>query len=473
MNNQSKHQITRRELLKLIKIGSGGLILSACAPEVTEMAPTPETAEDVPGGPTGPAYDQGELKILLCCYTDETLGLQTRYNADFEATYPGVTVNQEQTPAGQNYFEKLQTLIAAGTPPDVFDMWEGYVGPYAANGVLQDLTPYIDVDPEWKMDDFQPAAVAASSWRGRLYALVRDFYPGPSLFYYNTDLFDKASLEYPNADWSWDDMRAAGKALSMDTAGSGAINQWGLAYETWFVPWLHWIWSNGGDIFNADETKSTLTDPKTVEALQYWADLAIEDKAAMPSAELSAMQGAPNAFKTGTIGMYLGYTWNIAEMTAAREEGLNWSTCLPPKANSGGRVFYMHLECWASAKETKVPKTAWRYIRDYQEKAVAEFVTYYPGIPLLKDKIDLFLTPEHIAYGWDKIPDIIADPKNIRIPGSGAKWDKISGLIQAELDLVFIGEKSAKEAAETAAPLVDEELARSSAYSESNCFCTY
>ena len=47
-----------------------------------------------------------------------------------------------------------------------------------------------------------------------------------------------------------------------------------------------------------------------------------------------------------------------------------------------------------------------------------------------------------------------------RVPGSGEKWDKISQLVQAEIDLVFIGEKTAAEAAATACPLVDEELAR-------------
>jgi ABC-type glycerol-3-phosphate transport system substrate-binding protein len=79
---------------------------------------------------------------------------------------------------------------------------------------------------------------------------------------------------------------------------------------------------------------------------------------------------------------------------------------------------------------------------------------------LLKKDIGLFLTDENKTYGWDKLPDIISDPKNIRIPGAGAKFDKISQLVQAELDLVFTGEKTAQAAADTACPQVDAELAR-------------
>jgi len=468
MSSQLSHPLSRRQMLRLLGLGSAGAALSACAPKVvtqTVQVPVEQTVVVketvvVEAGPGGPAYEEGELKILLCCYTPEVLELQADYNKEFEETYPGVKVNQEQTPAGQSYFEKLQTLIAAGTPPDVFDMWEGYVGPYAENGALKSLTPYIEVDPDIKMDDMQPAAVKASSWQGNLYALIRDFYPGPSTLFYNKDLFDKAGVAYPSSDWTWDTMRAAAKGLTADTNGDSITDQWGLTFETWFVPWLYWIWSNGGDVFNQDETKCTLTDPKAVEAIQYWADIVNVDKSALSSAELQTMNGSSNAFRTGTVGMYLGNTWDIQDMLAAREQGLNWQACLSPQAPNSGRVYYMHLECWANSAQSKLPQTAWRYIRDYQFKAVSRFVKLYPGIPLLKQMLYLYMTPENAAYGWDRIPSIVSDPNNIRVPGAGAKWDKISGLIQAELDLVFIGEKSADDAAATACPQVDEELAR-------------
>jgi multiple sugar transport system substrate-binding protein len=281
------------------------------------------------------------------------------------------------------------------------------------------------------------------------------------MFFYNKTLFDKAKVDYPTFDWDWAKLREASKALTMDTNGDGKEDQWGVAFETWFVVWLHWIWSNGGDLFNADQTKCALTDPKATEAIQTWADMINVDKCAIPVSEASAMQGAGNAFKTGAVGMFMGYAWNIAEMKAAREQGLDWGCVLPPKAPTGNRSFYMHLECWATAKASKVPNACWQYIRDFTANETAEFISYYPGIPLLKKDIGLFLTDENKSYGWDKLPEIIEDPKNIRIPGAGSKFDKISQLVQAELDLVFTGEKTAQAAAETVAPQVDEELARS------------
>jgi len=458
--NEPKINKSRREMLKMMAVGTAGLALAACAPQATQTA-APNTSENTTSGGSMSKIEEGNLVCLLCCGTDETHALQDKFTTYFNETYPSIKASLELTPGGQNYFEKLQTMIAAGTTPDVFDMWEGYVQPYAANGVLMNFTPYVDADPEWKVSDFQPAAIAAASYQDNLYAIMRDFYPGPAMFFYNKDIFDKAGAEYPTFDWDWNKMREVAISLTKDTKGSGRTDQWGIMYETWFVVWLHWIWSNGGDLFNADSTKCTLTDPKAVEALQFYADMINKDQCAIPSGELSAMQGAINAFKTGAVGMYLGYAWNIADMKAAREQGLNWGCVLPPKAPTGGRAFYMHLECWAAAKASKVPNACWQYIRDFTTKYIADFVALYPGIPLLKKDINLFLTEENVSYGWDKIPDIIADPKNIRIPGAGAKFDKISGLVQSELDLVFTGEKTAQAAAEAAAPNVDAELARS------------
>jgi len=472
MKDQAKPILSRRQMLKVMAVGSAGALLAACAPKETPTAEPTLPEEQAPQS-TSPQIETGHLTCLLCCGTQETHDLQDKFNAWFSQTYPTITTSLELTPAGQNYFEKLQTLIAAGTPPDVFDMWEGYVAPYAANGVLMDMDPYIAVDPEWTMDDFQPAAVAACSYQDNLYAIVRDFYPGPAMFFYNMDLFDEAGLDYPVFEWTWENMRDAAMALTKDKDGDGREDQWGVAFEPWFVSWLFWIWSNGGDLFNEDETQCALTEPAAYQALQFYADLVNVDKCALPSAEASAMQGSANAFRTGAVAMYQGYSWDIFDMKAAKEQGLNWGTLLPPSAPSGVRSFYMHLECWAAAKDSKVPNACWQYIRDFTENETANFLKSYPGIPLLKEDIDLFLTEENKSYGWDKLPEIISDPDNIRIPGAGAKFDKISQLVQAELDLVFAGEKSAQEAAETACPLVNEELARQTGFTVPDCHCTF
>ncbi|RPJ43121.1 MAG: extracellular solute-binding protein, partial [Chloroflexi bacterium] len=173
MNDESRKMISRRQMLKLLGASAAGMVLAACSPQgggetqptsapgqaATQPAAAPTEAGAVVTQPvTAPSanIETGKLVCMLCCGTDETRELQKQFNEYFTQTYPSIETALELPPAGQNYFEKLQTMFAAGTPPDVFDMWEGYVQPYAENGALMDLSPYIETSP-WKMDDFQPA----------------------------------------------------------------------------------------------------------------------------------------------------------------------------------------------------------------------------------------------------------------------------------------------------------------------------
>jgi hypothetical protein len=73
----------------------------------------------------------------------------------------------------------------------------------------------------------------------------------------------------------------------------------------------------------------------------------------------------------------------------------------------------------------------------------------------------LFANPQNTALGLDPLMALATGTAGlVRVPGSGEKWDKISQLIQAEYDKVFIGDQTAAEAAAIAGPQVDEELAR-------------
>jgi multiple sugar transport system substrate-binding protein len=248
MSNQALNKMSRRELLRLLGMSSASMLLSACSQVVPQVVKETVVVQETVIAEAGPGYEEGELKVFVCCYSPPEVELRENFNVKFQETYPGAQISMELLPAGQNYFEKLQTLIAAGTPPDVFDMWEGYVQPYAANGALLELDPFFEADAQVKKDDLLPAAFLAGSWQDKVYAFSIGFMPGPISLYYNVDHFDKAGLDHPSSDWIWDDMQTAAKALAVDENSDNVPEQWGLVFDLWFVPWLYWIWSNGGDV---------------------------------------------------------------------------------------------------------------------------------------------------------------------------------------------------------------------------------
>jgi multiple sugar transport system substrate-binding protein len=465
--DQLVRTLSRRQMLKLLGIGSAGLIVAACGPAQPAAAPAPtaepakaveptkEPAPQPTAAPAAPNFEQGELNLYICCSSPEDLDNRAKWNAAWSEKHSGVKVKQDSLPAGQNYFEKLQTLIAADTMPDLYDMWEGYIQPYAANSALADLDPFFAADDKVKKTDLVPAAVEGGGYQDKIYAFCQGFMPGPASLYFNTEHFEKAGLKLPTADWKWDDLRDAAKALTKPD------EQWGLSYGLWFVEWLYWVWSNGGDLFDAEQTKCTLADPKATAALQYWADINVKEKTTVTGSEAAAMQGEANAFMTGKVSMYLGNCWDVPALKAAeKEKGFKWGGVLSPKANDGKRVWYEHFWCWGMWPKTKMPKAGWLLMRDFILDQVNQAAQ--PMVPGIKQALKIFDTQENRKVGYGPLVELATQPGLLRIPGAGAKFDKISQLVQAELDLVWIGEKTAQAAAEAVAPKVDEELARKS-----------
>ena len=395
------------------------------------------------------------MRVLVCCATPAEEPLRNKFNADFEKANDGIKVAQEAPPAGQNYFEKLQTLLAANQMPDVFDMWEGYVQPYAANGALMALDDLVKADGKIKTDDVLPVVVPAQSYQGKTYAFVYGFMPGPVSLYYNVDHFKAAGLSEPTADWKWNDMHDA--ATKLTKKAGDKVEQWGLNFENWFVTWQHWIWSNGGDIFNADQTKATITDPKAIEAVQWWYDLVNKDKVAPGTDAVQAMgNNAAKSFGTGQISMRLGNYWDLGELKDSGK--VNWKAVLAPKSNTGDRTWYMHLGCWSISTQSKNANAAWAYSRDFVLQRPIDSVT--PYVPPLKSLLSTFEKPDNERLGYKPLADLVQKPGILRIPGAGDRFDKIQGMIQAELDLAFINKKSVADALTTAEPKVNAELAR-------------
>lgn len=64
----------------------------------------------------------------------------------FNDSHPDIQVRGQHIPDG--YGEKISTMVAAGTPPDVGYLFEALAFPWAQEGVIADLTPHFKADPE-------------------------------------------------------------------------------------------------------------------------------------------------------------------------------------------------------------------------------------------------------------------------------------------------------------------------------------
>jgi ABC-type glycerol-3-phosphate transport system substrate-binding protein len=464
MTGQALGVISRRDALRLM-LGSGSsLALAACAPSTTPGL-TPQDSTKAKGGALPaerpsvperivgetlalPSYEMGNLELLIHRYIPEEAAARETFNAGFEETYPGVVVDQQYLQMGLDYMDRLDTLMAAGIGPDVFELWEWHVQSCALRSVSLNLDSSFESDAQVGKADLVPAALAGGSWQGSVYAFVIDFMPGPISLYYNVDHFDEAGLDHPGPDWTWDDVRTAALALSSDG------ERWGLAFDTDFTRWLYWIWSNGGHVFNEEEIACVLTEPAATEAIQYWADLIHVDRAAMPDTALQELQRPLDAFQAGVASMLLGDCQDVARLETAREEGLNWGTALTPRANNGGRIWYGHFRGWAISRQASLPATAWLYVRDF----VLNHTLGPSRIPSLKQLLPAFDNERNRDLGYGPLVALAVEPDLCRVPGYGFKWEPISQLIQTELGHVFADGVGAADALAVACAKVNDEL---------------
>src|SRR4051812_17353265 len=181
--------------------------------------------------------------------------------AAFNKQYPNVHVKVETAPY-DSYFTTLQTRIAGGQAPDVFELnFENFVS-YASKGTLMDLSPMISADKSFDPSVFYPRAYEAFQLDGKQYGLSESF--SDVVLFYNKDLFDKAGVAYPTASWTWDDAMQAAQKLTDPAQG-----QWGLFKPVQFFEFYKTAYQFGCDFFNADKTAVNINDPKCVQALQF------------------------------------------------------------------------------------------------------------------------------------------------------------------------------------------------------------
>jgi multiple sugar transport system substrate-binding protein len=242
---------------------------------------------------------------------------------DFQSANPDIKVNVEVSD-WDTYWTKLKTLLAANTPPDVFAMDAPLYLDYQSRGVLLNLQPYIDKNAGF-LDGFYPVTLEAYKLPDGYYGMPRDFQT--IVLFYNKDMFDAAGVDYPATDWTYDDLRAAAKDLTIDNNGDGTIDQWGFSSDLWDMEliWSEAIWSWGGEVINPEHTETLIGGPAARQAWQYFYDLMFVDKS-MPDGNTVGQYGE-DLFQAGMVAMTTIGHWD-ADMQLLSSNGM-LHRCLP------------------------------------------------------------------------------------------------------------------------------------------------
>lgn len=218
----------------------------------------------------------------------------------FEEEYPYIKVKREFG-GWADYWNRLATQSAGGNAPDVVSMHQFYVADYAARGALLDLQTVID-SGELDVSLFPEAALNSGRVNDTLVMIPKGItMPG---WVYNTAVFDKLGISYPDINWTYDDLINISRQVVEKSGGTmwGAPDHSGGQLQPNF---RYFVRQNGEDLYTEDG-KIGFSRDTLVKWWSMWKQM--RDEKLIPDAATSAENdGVPleqNLFVTGKVALY-------------------------------------------------------------------------------------------------------------------------------------------------------------------------
>lgn len=276
----------------------------------------------------------------------------------FQNAFPDVNLQIVETFDEQ----KFLTAAASDTLPDVIWLNRVETATWAARGVLQPLTEYIERD-SYDTSVFYPFAIEEASWDGDLYGI-----PGGADvrgLYVNIDDLKEAGGDIDSLDTSdWDQLSELGARMVVKEGDQ--VQRWGFDHRVQANNFWLWGRGNGGSFMNDDGSEATFNDEKNVDALQWAVDAYdAQGGSKLYDALATTFQG-DEQFARGIVSMSLYEQWMLSSAIATVAPDLNFRLLPVRERGSGadGKITtYSGGNGWYIPKGAKNPDAAWEFIK--------------------------------------------------------------------------------------------------------------
>ncbi len=340
-----------KRLVAAVLAGVMTLSLAACGGGDSSTSGNDAAGTESAGSSTGKVLTVGiwdsnqepGIKEILADFTAQT-GIETDINV--------VTWN--------DYWTMLAAAAQGGELPDVFWMHANESVRYMSNDMLLDLTDKIAASEVINTENYPADIWDLYSLDGKNYAVPKDV--DTIALWYNKTMFDAAGLDYPTADWTWEDLCEAAKALTIVNE-NGETTQYGFAMSSddYQEGYANWIYSYGGSMIDYEPLQSGFDKPETIQAMNLLDSLL--KSGAMPSQAVISENAKDVLFSSGKLAMSTMGSWMLAGLKANDYVVENCDCVELPKSSvTGERACIYNGLGWAAAANTDMPEEAWQLI---------------------------------------------------------------------------------------------------------------
>ena len=378
-------------------------------------------------------------------------GSQAEYQAyqtlidSFHAENPDYHVDIRFVPDDADYRRRLAADFSAGSQPDVMLLNYRRIAPFADEGALAPVGPYLANSTVLKETDFYQPPMEAFRYKGDLWCMPQNV--SSLAVYYNKALFDAAGLAYPADDWTLDDFVAAAKALTVDQDGDGVTDQFGVGIDPILYRLAPFIWQAGGELVDdpANPTRLALDSPAALQAFQWFVDLQIKEKV-VPDAAAEAARDSESRFLDGTLGMYFNSRRPVPTLRTI--ESFDWDVAPLPRGSQPATV--LHADGYCMAGKSKDKEAAWKFI-EYANSPKGQEIVARTGrtVPSLRSVAEsaAFLDPTQKPANSQVWLDAVPTLRTVPVISN---WPAIEDAASKEVERAFYGQATVEEAAAAA-----------------------
>lgn len=341
--------------------------------------------------------------------------------------------------------DKLLLAASSGAAPDILLLDQIWVAQYAGAGYvdpIDDLMAGAGIKPE----DYFEGAWDSGFYQGKQYTVPFDVGVW-AVMYYNKQMFRDAGLDPEKPPATWDELNAAGAALTKD-------DKYGIA--TWVGPgdaanclWDAWTYSGGGQVVDAAANTAGLASPAGIAALQQYKDtLAFGPDGAVAR----NVEDAFTLFTSGQAAIMFYGEWG-QDTIKAKAPDMDYGVALLPAPAGGTSVGCFGGFNLGISSNSEHKDVAWK------------FIEYASGFEKQHDITQL--TPAHAGAAEEYLQAKRLYPEVIHQQLSQAQFRPLipsypdfAEVQRIALDKALLGEASPQEAVDEILPQLNDILSQ-------------
>jgi multiple sugar transport system substrate-binding protein len=353
------------------------------------------------------------IKLVAAEYSkDHTAAFWKQFAEKYKAK-TGVNLDV-QVVSWDDIDQQSSTMIQNNNAPDILNL--NVYASYAKDDLLYSSDQVLSDSVK---SDLLDAFVKSGTYQGKMYGMPD--LSSARAFFYNKDLFAKASIAAPPKTWAeFEDDAKKITALGNGTVGYAMP----LGPEEAQGEFSIWTFNNGGDWKTNGEW--AINSAKNIDTLTFLKKVAVEDKVTQNNPGKTNRAQAFDLFKSGKAGMVVGFSPLAGALE--KDKKVNYGVApMPTKDGGAPQTFGVTDYLMAFKKSGNQDAIRAFYDLYYQKDQVNEFIKAEGFLPVTKSGLEVFASNASLKVYLDTLPNVHLTPTD------DPTWDKVKLAVQQNI----------------------------------------